>query len=363
MALTAPQSKNTVYDNLTGSTYRWGRGPKYEEWANTFPHPPNAPTVVQRLLEGGFLQRFSHHVGKLPDNPEGEREAVRRASVYAHGLNLGLQERGLLAYRFRLSRVDQGYLKQYADDLAAGKTDMLNTLGEIDDILTAHAKRQAKKLGKKDGRAGRDADGDGLVNERERPTAATLRPAAPRPHNRLGERPTNLVAAPAATAAGLGVAAAAGAIARALTHSSSKAARVAGVGVGAGGALVGAATVGVGGLAVAHDIAYQRRMEAVGQKFNFKPMTRGERFKCDLVQTRKDLRSERANYDRPIDAKPIGELGLPDYKAAQGFAKATQKGRSSRSASSGARASSLTRTARRRRPIGPSSIPGSSRAA
>ena len=43
-------------------------------------------------------------------------------------------------------------------------------------------------------------------------------------------------------------------------------------------------------------------MEAVGQKFNFTPMTRGERFKRDLVQTRKDLRSERANYDRPIDA-------------------------------------------------------------
>ncbi|UEM18667.1 phage portal protein [Skermanella mucosa] len=46
-------------------------------------------------------------------------------------------------------------------------------------------------LYKRDGRAGRDADGDGLVNERERPRPATLRPARPRPANRPGGRPSS----------------------------------------------------------------------------------------------------------------------------------------------------------------------------
>jgi hypothetical protein len=43
-------------------------------------------------------------------------------------------------------------------------------------------------LYKRDGRAGRDGDGDGLVNERERPTAAALRPARPRPRNPWARR-------------------------------------------------------------------------------------------------------------------------------------------------------------------------------
>jgi hypothetical protein len=180
------------------------------------------------------------------------------------------------------------------------------------------------QLYKRDGRAGRDADGDGLVNERERPAAAALRPARPRPHNRLGERPTNIVGVTAATTAGVGVAAAAAAIVSSLRRSTNPTVRAAGAAAAGLGAATGLLSVGLAGSAAANDVAYQRRMEAVGAKHGFTPQTRGERVKRDWVDTRKKLRSDAANYDRPIDGKPISELKLPDYKSVSGFAKATQ---------------------------------------
>jgi hypothetical protein len=65
-------------------------------------------------------------------------------------------------------------------------------------------------------------------------------------------------------------------------------------------------------------------MEAAGAKHGFTPMSCDERVKRDWVDTRKALRSDAANYDRPIDGKPISELKLPDYKSVSGFAQATQ---------------------------------------
>ena len=159
------------------------------------------------------------------------------------------------------------------------------------------------------------------VNARQ---PAALRPARPRPRNRLGERPSNLVGVAAGTTAGVGVAAAAAAIASSLRRSTNPAVRAAGYGIAGAGALVGATAVGLGGGAVANDIAYQNRMEAVGQQYNFTPQTRGQRVQRDLAETRKAIRGERANYDRPLDGKPITEAGLPDYQSAQSFAKATQ---------------------------------------
>ncbi|UEM24372.1 hypothetical protein JL100_032635 (plasmid) [Skermanella mucosa] len=179
-------------------------------------------------------------------------------------------------------------------------------------------------LWKRDGRAGRDADGDGLVNERDRPTPVRLQPARPRPRNQMGETPTKIVEATAATAASIGVAGAAAAVARSLLRSPRAGVRAAGYAAAGYSALTGVGTAVTAGALAANDIAYQRRMEEAGRKFGFTPQTRGERIQREITDTRKKLRGERANYDRPIDGKPIDEIGLPKFEQVQSFAKATQ---------------------------------------
>jgi hypothetical protein len=186
-------------------------------------------------VQPALVSQSVSHIGQ-PDRirtlgPEGALEEVggnaiaarrsgrghQRASVYAHGNNMAFKEAGLMAYRFRLSRRDQEHLKQYKGDFEDGKSEALEMLGEIDkqlatrremqalrDGLQERARRQRKggqKIEKADGRAGRDADGGGLVNERERPTAAaTLRAVRPRPRSRLGEKPSQLLTGGAPTA-------------------------------------------------------------------------------------------------------------------------------------------------------------------
>ena len=132
------------------------------------------------------------------------------------------------------------------------------------------------------------------------------------PRSGLGETPTKFLTAARTTAAGAGVTAAAAMVARALARSGDPTTRVVGYGVGALAALTGTGTAALLGTQVANDITYQRRMEAVGQKYGFTPQSRGERFRGEIKEVRQKARGEEANYDRPLDGKPIAEAGLPD---------------------------------------------------
>jgi hypothetical protein len=115
-------------------------------------------------------------------------------------------------------------------------------------------------------------------------------------------------------------------VARALTRSTDPTIRAVGYGAAGLAALTGTGTAGLVGLQAANDNAYQRRMEAVGQKYGFTPATRGERIASEVRQVREKSRGEAANYDRPLKGKPATEAGLPEYKAVQKFAKATKTG-------------------------------------
>jgi hypothetical protein len=126
------------------------------------------------------------------------------------------------------------------------------------------------------------------------------------------------------TVASVGVAAASVAVARSLLRSNSRVARAAGRAAAGYGVINGIGAVALAASATANDIAYQRRMEGNGRKFGYTPATRGERIQREIVDTRKKLRSERANYDRPLDGKPIEEAGLPDFGAAHSFLTATK---------------------------------------
>ena len=64
----------------------------------------------------------------------------------------------------------------------------------------------------------------------------------------------------------------------------------------------------------------------VGQKYGFTPATRGERSPARSGRSARSRAASGPNYDRPLDGKPVTEAGLPDYKAASEFAKATQGG-------------------------------------
>ncbi|WP_158043387.1 hypothetical protein [Skermanella pratensis] len=138
----------------------------------------------------------------------------------------------------------------------------------------------------------------------------------------MGETPTKIVETAAAATAG--VTAAATMVARSLMRSPRPAIRAAGMATAGVAALTGATTAGLATTFAANDLAYQRRMEEAGRKFGFTPKTRGERIQREIADTRKKLRSERANYDRPIDGKPIEEAGLPKFEQVSSFAKATQ---------------------------------------
>ena len=180
------------------------------------------------------------------------------------------------------------------------------------------------QLYKSDGRAGRDADGDGLVNERERPAAAALRQPAPvraivsasgrpiwsasppepppasvsRPRPRrspahCGGRPTRQSGPPA-------TASPAPALWSALRRS-----------VWAVALSPTTSPTRTGWRRSASSTTSPRRRAASGSSATWpRPGRRS--------------RGERANYDRPLDGKPITEAGLPDYQSAQSFAKATQ---------------------------------------
>jgi hypothetical protein len=115
-------------------------------------------------------------------------------------------------------------------------------------------------------------------------------------------------------------------VARALARSTDPTIRAVGYGAAGLAALTGTATAGLAGLQTANDVAYQRRMEAVGQKYGFTPATRGERIASEVKQARQKARGEAANYERPLKGKPAAEAGLPEYKAVKDFAKATQSG-------------------------------------
>jgi hypothetical protein len=100
--------------------------------------------------------------------------------------------------------------------------------------------------------------------------------------------------------------------------------RAAGYGIAGLGAATAAATAGFLGTTARNDIAYQRRMEQAGAKYGFTPASRGERFVGEVNQARKELRGEKANYDKPLDGKSVEELKLPDYTTARRFAEATK---------------------------------------
>src|SRR4051794_27947802 len=195
------------------------------------------------LASAKRLQEVGYEAVKADENLI--HEITNESEAYNHGMLLALKDRGIINYRARLHSVDAERMARWGDHVEAGRKDAMA------------ATEPKAKVEKADGRAGRDGDGDGLVNERERPAAVALRPARPRPQSRLGEKPSQLLTGTAVTAAGAGVAGAAAMVARALARSPNRAVRLAGYGVGGYGALVRAATLGFAGTTAANDIAYQ----------------------------------------------------------------------------------------------------------
>jgi hypothetical protein len=190
-----------------------------------------------------------------------------------------MKDAGILNYRARMMPIDAERIARYGKDVDKGREQVKGAF-----------KFKAPKVEKADGRAGRDADGDGLVNERERPTPARLTPARPVRRSGLGEQPTPMLRASGQVAGGAAVATAAAMVARSLSRSTNTAARVAGGAAYGVSALTGLATASLAGAATANDVMYQRRVEEVGRKYGFTPASRGERVVTEVQRARQSAR-------------------------------------------------------------------------
>jgi hypothetical protein len=315
-------STDTVYSE-SGSVYRYSPGPNFDAWRGRRAAAEMGKKVRTFCdsSEDAYMdlivdQEFTAEAVKAMSDDEkeaAEMEIVQRCEAFRYGILLGMKDAGILNYRARLHPIDAERIIRFGKDIDKGREQVKGAF-----------KFKAAKVEKADGRAGRDADGDGLVNERDRPTPARLTPARPRPRNRPGERPSQLLTGAAVTASGAGVAGAAAMVARALVRSPSPTIRAAGFAAAGAAGLTAAATAGFAATTAANDIAYQRRVEESAAKYGFDAPRRSARLAHEVKRAREDLRGARANYERPLVGKPISEIGLPAYKAVSQFGKATQ---------------------------------------